>query len=66
MPRPPMVPCICLRQISLPVAASTAASVSRDVCRYITPSTTSGLKMTVPVTGNVQTTWSWDTFDVLI
>ena len=59
-------PASALRQISLPVAASTAASVLPDACRYITPSTTSGLRMTVPVTGNVQTTWSCDTFDVLI
>jgi len=27
---------------------------------------TSGLKMTVPLTGNVQATCSWDTFDLLI
>src|ERR687890_453555 len=66
MPRAPTVPCCCLRQISLPVAASSAAIVLFCGVRYITPSTMSGLKITVPVTGSVQTTSSCDTFDLLI
>jgi hypothetical protein len=61
-----MVPCCCFDQSSLPVAGSTAAIVLFRGVRYITPSTTSGLKMTAPVTGSVQATSSCDTLFLLI
>src|SRR5687768_9162566 len=66
MPRAPMPPCCCFLQSSFPVAASRAAIVLFCGVRYITPSITSGLKMTVPLTGNVHATSSWETFDLLI
>jgi hypothetical protein len=55
-----------LRQISLPVAASIAASARPPTGAYITPSITTGLKMLVPVMGTLQATWSLATFFVLI
>ena len=48
------------------MAASTATSVLFDACMYIVPSTTSGLKMTVPVTGKLQATPNCVTLDLLI
>src|SRR5262245_21882678 len=66
MPRAPTPPCCGFRHSSFPVAASTAAIVLFCGVRYMTLSTTSGLKMTVPWTGNVQTISRRETFDLLI
>jgi hypothetical protein len=57
---------LACRQISLPVAASSATIAFCAPCRYITLSTISGLKMTVPVTGCVHATSSCETLVLLI
>jgi hypothetical protein len=66
MPRAPLGATPSFRQISLPVAASTAASAFPPTGTYITLSTTSGLKMMLPVTGSVQATSSRETLALLI
>ena len=66
MPRAPVGAAPSLRQISLPVAASIAASAPPPTGAYITPSTMTGLKMLVPAMGKVQATWSRATFLLLI